>query len=378
MIYSVLIAATVPLAFLFFVNRLNFFETQRRGPLYAALLWGAVSVELSYLVSHPMAQILGRQFVGTHTGPIVEEIFKSLILLYLVRRSNHNFFVDGAIYGFASGVGFAVAENMLYLSRVGVDTGIIISITRSFSSSVMHGSSTALVGIAIGGFPLRRVSHPILAWIAGLVVAIAYHVGYNRIAYLQIGRTGLLVLVAAAFAGLLLVALAVLWAIRRQRTRLRRTLARSGGVGAGEAFLVRRLDDLDDLLVPVEERFGSDKRDQVAEVLVLDAQLALAQSQIRTTHDADLRVELAAEITRSKRELRRLRREVGVYAMSYVRSLVPRVSWSVWARLSKLLQAGTPPGEDMWRAAALRARATPSAGDALHLRVRTLLDARSP
>ncbi|MEO6929155.1 MAG: PrsW family glutamic-type intramembrane protease [Casimicrobiaceae bacterium] len=373
MIYSVLIAAAVPLVFLYLVKRLNFFETHRRGPLYAALLWGALSVELSYLVSHPMALQLSRQFVGTHTGPIVEEIFKSLILLFLVRRSDHNFFVDGAIYGFASGVGFAVAENMLYLSRVGVDTGLIISITRSFSSSVMHGSSTALVGIAIGGFPLRRVSHPILAWIVGLLVAIAYHIGYNRVAYLQIGKSGLLVLVAAAFAGLLLVATAVMWAIARERRRLHRSLVRDGTVSKGEASLVQRLDDLDDLLAPVEQRFGAQKRAKVADALVLGAQLALQQSQIRSTKDGELRTELAAEITASKRELRRLRREIGVYAMSYVRTLVPRMTWSMWARLAQAIASGTPSVPGIWHSAA--ARQAPGGVD-IYAQARAGIDAR--
>ena len=377
MIYPVLIAAAVPLVFLYLVKRLNFFETQRRGALYCALLWGAVSVEMSYLVSHPMAQILGRQFVGTHTGPIVEEIFKSLILLYLVRRSEHNFFVDGAIYGFASGVGFAVAENMLYLSRVGVDTGLVISITRSFSSSIMHGSSTALVGIAIGGFPLRRVSHPILAWIVGLVVAIAYHTGYNRVAYLQIGRSGLLILVAAAFAGLLLVAFAVLWATSHQRRRLHRTLARSGGISKGEASLVQRIDDLDDLLVPIGERFGEQKREQVADVLLLSAQLAMKQSQIRSTKDAELRVELAAEITESKRELRRRRREIGVYAMSYVRSLVPRVTWSLWMHVGQALNGRTPSQSSLWSSLDTRPRTVAAGADGLYTQVRAGLDARA-
>src|SRR6266496_4740478 len=146
--YSILVASVIPLLFLYLIKWLNFFETHRFRLILLALAWGAISVELSYQVSHPMALVLGKQFVGTHTAPIVEEIFKSLVLLYLVRRADTTFFVDGAVYGFASGIGFAIAENMLYLSRVDVDTGVLLGITRAFMASVLHGSTTAIVGMA--------------------------------------------------------------------------------------------------------------------------------------------------------------------------------------------------------------------------------------
>src|SRR5947209_644409 len=110
MVYSILIASLVPLAFLFIVHWLNFFGTHRPNLIFIALAWGAISVLLSYLVDHPLVPIVGRPIVGVRIGPAVEEIFKSLVLLYLVRRADYSYFVDGAIYGFASGVGFAVAE----------------------------------------------------------------------------------------------------------------------------------------------------------------------------------------------------------------------------------------------------------------------------
>jgi len=92
---------------------------------------GCVRVELSYQVSHPIRLFWGSVH-ATHTAPIVEEVFKSLILLYLVRRANTTFFVDGAVYGFAAGIGFAIAENMLYLSRLDADASVVVATSRAF------------------------------------------------------------------------------------------------------------------------------------------------------------------------------------------------------------------------------------------------------
>jgi RsiW-degrading membrane proteinase PrsW (M82 family) len=379
MSYSILVASVIPLAFLYLIKWLNFFETHRVRLVLLALLWGAVSVELSYLVDHPIRLVLGMQFVATHTAPFVEEIFKSLVLLYLVRRADTTFFVDGAIYGFASGIGFAVAENMLYLSRVDVDTGVIVSTSRAFAASILHGSDTAIVGMAVAGFPMAGLNkHPLVGWVIGLAVAIGIHLAYNNTAFhhFVFGQTGYLVLVAIAFGALMIVAAAILWGLRRERRQLRRSLGLKAGVFGGEARLVRHADDLDDLLEPVEERFGELKREQVANVLLLGAQLAMKQDLIRKTKDPELRAELATQITEAKRDLKRQRHEVGMYIMSYVRSIMPKTSWSLWARLQQTLAKMQPPSMNLWRVLEERLLVHNVTGEGVHARIRAELEAR--
>jgi len=377
-VYSILTASLIPLAFLYVVKWLNFFETHRFRLILLALVWGAVTVEFSYLVDHPIRLVMGVQFVGTRTAPLVEEVFKSLVLLYLVRRADTTFFVDGAVYGFAAGVGFAIAENMLYLSRVDVDTGVIVATTRAFCSSVMHGSCTAIVGMALAGFPLGKINHPLLRWLAGLVVAITIHTAYNTTAFHRFvfGQTGLLVLSAIAFASLVVVALAITWGLRRERLRLRKTLGMKVSGGGGEARLLRNADDLDDLLAPIEARFGAIKREQAANALLLAAQLAMKQDQIRKTRDPELRAELAPQITQLKQELKAARHEVGIYIMSCVRSIMPKATWSLWARLGQILTKQEPGKENLWHGLQARLVGHNSAADGIYATVRAQMDAR--
>ncbi len=378
MSYSILIASVIPLLFLYVIKWLNFFETHKARLIILALVWGAISVELSYQVDHPMRLVLGTTFVGTHTAPIVEEIFKSLVLLYLVRRADTTFFVDGAVYGFATGIGFAIAENMLYLSRVDIETGLILATTRAFMASVIHGSCTAIVGMAVAGFPLGRVKNPLVAWVIGLAIAIAIHAAYNNTAFhhFVFGQTGLLVLAAIAFSALLLASGAVLWGLRRERNRLRKSLGAQAGVSKGEAMLVQRIEDLDDLLAPLEERFGEVKREQVANVLLLGAQLAMKQDMIRETKDPELRAELVPQITELKRELKQQRHEVGVYVMSYVRSILPKTTWSLWARLEQILTKLQAPSTNLWSVLSGKLLGHNATGTGLHALVEAGLLAR--
>jgi RsiW-degrading membrane proteinase PrsW (M82 family) len=378
--YAILAASVIPLVFLYLIKWLNFFETHRVRLILLALVWGAISVELSYQVSHPMRLVLGAEFVATHTAPIVEEIFKSLVLLYLARRADTTFFVDGAVYGFATGIGFAIAENMLYLSRVDVDTGVIVATLRAFVASLGHGSSTAIVGMALAGFPMGGLNrHPLGAWIIGLTVAIAFHASYNNVAYHHFAfeQTNFLVLAAIAFIEVLLVVGAIMWGLRRERNRLRRSLGmRTGGSKGGEAMLVRRIDDLDDLLAPIEERFGEIKREQVASVLLLGAQLAMKQDLIRKTKDPELRAELAVQIIETKRDLKQHRHEVGMYVMSYVRSIIPKTTWSLWARLEQMLTKLEAPRTNLWDVLGAKLAVHESTGMGLHARIQAELDAR--
>lgn len=376
---SILVASVIPLVFLYLVKWLNFFETHRVRLILLALVWGAISLELSYLVAHPMALLLGRPFVSTHISPFVEEIFKSLILLYLVRRADTTFFVDGAVYGFASGIGFAIAENMLYLSRVDVDTGVVVGTVRAFVSSVGHGSMTAIVGMVLAGFPLGRISHPLFRWVIGLTAAIALHTAYNHTAfhYFVFGQTGLLVLATISFSALLLVCGAILWGLNRERRRLRKSLGVKARGSGGEARLVQHIDDLDELLAPVEERFGEVKRDQVVNALLLAAQLAMKQDQIRKAKDPELRTQLVPQITQLKRDLKHQRHEVGIYVMSYVRSIMPKTTWSLWVRLEQTLSKLETPRTNLWNALQAKLAGHVSTGTGLYARIQAEVDTRA-
>ena len=376
--YAILIAGVIPLGFLYLIKWLNFFETHRFRYILLALVWGGICLELAYLVNHPLRLIFGLPFVATRTGPAGEEILKSLVLLYLGRRGAMTSFVDGAVYGFASGIGFAIVENMLYLSRVDVDTGVVIGTTRAFLASVLHGSTSAIVGMAVGGFPLGRVKHPLLAWLIGLAVAIGIHTTFNVTVFQNFvsGHTELLVLAGIALSALALVGALIIWGLRLERRRLRKGLGIKAGVSKGEAMLVQRIEDLDDLLAPIEERYGEVKREQVANALLLGAQLAMKQDLIRHTKDPELRAELAPQITELKRDLKQARNDVGIYIMSQVRAIMPKTTWSLWARLEQILTKLGTPGTNLWNALEAKLAVHDSMGTGLHARIEAALDAQ--
>jgi len=297
-----------------------------------------------------------------------------------VRRADTSSFVDGAIYGFASGVGFAIAENMLYLSRVDMDTGVIVGTVRAFTASVLHGSTTAIVGMVLAGLPLAGLNrHPLVAWVIGLAVAIACHAAYNNTVFhtFVFGQTGLLVTSSIAVATLVVATTGVFWGLRRERHRLRKSLGMNVGVSKGEAMLVQRIEDLDDMLAPIEERYGEVKREQVANALLLGAQLAMKQDLLRKTRDPELRAELAPQVTELKRDLKQARSDVGLYIMSHVRSIVGKTTWSLWARVGRTLEKLEAAHTNLWKTLEEKRVGHNTGGETMYARLQTALQARA-
>lgn len=57
-------------------------------------------------------------FYSRYGAPVVEEVLKSIYLVYLIKSKRIGFMVDSAIFGFAIGAGFAFVENIYYLQSV--------------------------------------------------------------------------------------------------------------------------------------------------------------------------------------------------------------------------------------------------------------------
>ncbi|MBX3014132.1 MAG: PrsW family intramembrane metalloprotease [Caldilineaceae bacterium] len=350
MIPAIVVAVAIPLAFLLLVQRLDLYASGTLRTLVVCMVAGLAAFLAAYQLNSALVPFFGYALMVTLVAPMIEEVLKSLVLIYYVRRPDFTYFVDGAIYGFAAGVAFAVAENLLYLSRVGDSGGFGLALTRAFSTSLMHGSASALVGVALGrlrfGRGLTRFGALALGWSA----AIGLHLAFNNLISRNWGVLTIIFAIVLGLSGVLLNGLLIRWGLRAEQAWLRETLDQAVGVSRGEAAVVQELAQLDRLLAPVAERFGPQKRQQVETFLRRQAQLGLKRKVEVMTLDPQLRQAMAAEVVALREEVDALRRAIGVYCMSYVRSILPPASEPLWQRLNDTLTAtpvSTKPS--LWR-----------------------------
>jgi RsiW-degrading membrane proteinase PrsW (M82 family) len=350
MILGFVVAVAVPILFLALVRWLDLYASGSFKGVLVCFGWGIVAFALALQINSYIVQFVGFTLLVTFIAPMIEEVCKSLILVYYVRRSDFTYFVDGAIYGFAAGTCFAVLENLLYLGGADAGSGLALAFGRAFSTALMHGSATALVGISLGRLRYGRGASRFASLFLGWAAAMTLHITFNNVVNLGAGSLTLLLAIVLGLGGVGLVAIFIFWGLSEERRWLRETLNLRMGVSAGESAVVQKLDDLDTLLEPIGKNFGTDKRKQVETFLKLQAQLGLKRKVQEMTPDPKLRAEMDAQVRALRSEIDGVRRGLGVYCMSYVRSILPPESEPLWARLGQALEARQTTGSNLWSA----------------------------
>ena len=116
-------------------------------------------------------------------APFAEEFSKFLCMLPARRYIDE--LEDGLVYGAAAGLGFAATENLLYegytLLAGGIIAWIVISVIRSITGGMLHGSTTALMGY---GYSRKKLERRRWALLGGYLVAVAIHGLFNLVASL--------------------------------------------------------------------------------------------------------------------------------------------------------------------------------------------------
>ena len=137
----------------------------------------------------PWPETIAKRYVA----PMIEECAKAAFLAVLIRRGKVGFNVDAAIHGFAIGAGFALIENAAYAMALR-NPSVGLWLVRGLGTAVMHGSTTAIVGIVAKDQFERRARLRLLGLIPGLAIAVIFHSWFNHFVLPPIVMTGILVL----------------------------------------------------------------------------------------------------------------------------------------------------------------------------------------
>lgn len=351
MALAFLVATLIPLLWLIVVYRLDRYSTHTFRIVLACLAWGIVATRVALLVNTAALES-GLWAAGTISrvvAPAVEELAKALFIVYLVRRPRFTYFVDGAVYGFAVGIGFAVVENYHYL-WLNPNTALNLAIGRVLSTNLMHASATAIsgIGLGLGHFQRHRRRGAGIALLA-IGGAIALHMAFNTLVTRYQGSTLALYAIAAAFgfAGALAIGLAIRFGLRQAQGWIGASLKTSARMTAGETAAVDRLDDSDALLEPLAERFGEGKADAARALLQEQARLGILLRNAAELPEGSAKRRSQEEIARVESDMDERRRDIGVYAMIYLRALLPEAPGPLWPGLAEAPNAQS--GTSMWQ-----------------------------
>ena len=112
-------------------------------------------------------------------APFIEEALKALIVWGLIRGNRIGFLVDAAIFGFAVGAGFAIFENLYYLTIL-PDMKLGTWVVRGFGTAIMHGGATAIFSVISRALLRQHSTLGAIALIPGFLMASIIHSVFNH------------------------------------------------------------------------------------------------------------------------------------------------------------------------------------------------------
>ncbi|HVL87730.1 MAG TPA: PrsW family intramembrane metalloprotease [Candidatus Thermoplasmatota archaeon] len=157
----------------------NLVRRERLRDVGLMFLWGAlVATSVSVVLEWPFSAggVGSLVLLAVVVAPLVEEAAK-LAGVHLLRR-RFTALPDGYVMGAVSGLGFAAAENVVYVLAVyaaaGGEGAVAVLVLRAFTSTFVHAAATATSGF---GLVRKRLSGLPLA--PYFLTAVALHAAFN-------------------------------------------------------------------------------------------------------------------------------------------------------------------------------------------------------
>lgn len=285
-----------------------------------AVALGSLAVATALLDSGAVSALALTRYLA----PFYEEIAKALVVVWAIRTRRVGFMVDAAILGFAVGAGFAAAENLYYLARV-ADPNPLLWAVRGFGTAILHGSTTAVFGIAAKAASEARERDSWAAFLPAAGFAIAVHSAFNH-----------LVLPPLVFTGILLLAFPLLVVVVFQRSERRLRSWLDVGLGSDVELLeMLRSGEIAETRIgrylrSLRGRFPPEVLVDMLCTLQLQVELSIKAKGLLLLQEAGLEPRPDPEIGGRLRELRALQKNIGPTGRLALAPLVSASSHDLW------------------------------------------------
>lgn len=184
---TIIIGVTIPLIIMLVMYSFGLYTRRNFGWVFLCLVWGVAGYEVLTLL-YPIVLETGvsPQAVKILIAPLIQYSFVVLGVFFVVSREKFDNLIDGAVYGLASGLGYAAYENIIGMPPY-LEQGIESAVLQSFSLSMVYATASGIIGIAISQFYFRHREKRTILLLSGLGAGIGYTVLFNLLVANQVG-----------------------------------------------------------------------------------------------------------------------------------------------------------------------------------------------
>ena len=171
------------LCFLAVLVALDSYKLVRLRWILTVIAAGALAAGLGYGAGFALVRGLGITYATyAHViGPVIEEALKAIVIVAMIRANRIGFLVDAAIFGFAVGTGFALIENLYFLSAL-PNANYGIWVMRGFGTATMHGGVQAIFAVAVLSLSERGGRTGPAQVLPPFAIAAMLHLAFNQFA----------------------------------------------------------------------------------------------------------------------------------------------------------------------------------------------------
>lgn len=157
-----------------------------------ALIAGMLAAGAAWFVNNGLGQLLDVDPVtySRYIAPFTEESLKAIWILMVVFSDRIGFSVDAAIIGFSVGAGFAVLENLYFLSAL--DAGTQTWVVRGFGTAIMHGVAATAFAVMLRTLVHSTRRSKIIGTAVAFGLAVVLHSIYNHFPFPPMISTAIL------------------------------------------------------------------------------------------------------------------------------------------------------------------------------------------
>jgi RsiW-degrading membrane proteinase PrsW (M82 family) len=176
---SVLISLLPVIIFLIVLNSLDTFKLLKLHVIASVILWGSLSALLAYPINNYFFSILDDSIVSGFAAPLIEELLKFTVVIFLFYKNKLGFLSDALIIGFASGSGFSIVENLFYLNQLD-SQNIMLWVIRGLGTAIMHGTATAISAVIAQNLISRKEVVKLYYLLVGVIAGFFIHALFNN------------------------------------------------------------------------------------------------------------------------------------------------------------------------------------------------------
>ena len=210
---AILIGAGFPLIVILVMYFFGMYVRRNSGWVLLCLLWGVIGYFVFTMLNTYLfaTMTISSGAVNVIIAPLLQQVFVVSGVFFVVNQEKFDNLIDGAVYGFATGLGFALYENVEYALSF-PDKNLEALGLQALAISLVYATAAGIIGVAVSQYYFHHRTNRLGILLSGIGAGAGYTVLFRLLVSNEVG--GSMLPIAFGIGGFTLIGLYVTGLLR--------------------------------------------------------------------------------------------------------------------------------------------------------------------